>query len=203
MNKIVISAPAGSGMTYATLLLKLVFDNIVSGGGHERHDIENSGPQIVILRNPYDTVASGAERWVIGSGHKEFQTSKDRVEETDVESLALRIKWEEKRYLDFFKNIEDLENIKILSFELLTQNTKKFIQEVGLHYGYTYDGDEELEAKAINELKIHGYENRAPREKFPARQIIEDIMAKKYNKETWESWKIYSELKAKLDEKGL
>ena len=57
--------------------------------------------------------------------------------------------------------------------------------------------------KTFNELKIHGYENRAPREKFPARQTIEDIMAKKYNKETWESWKIYSELKAKLDEKGL
>lgn len=203
MNKIIVSAPAGSGMTYATHLLKLAFNNIVYGGGHERHDIEDKGPQVIILRDPYDTIASGAERWVIGSGHKEFQTSKDRVEGTDIEALALRIKWEEKRYLDFFKNIEDIENIKILSFELLTQNASKFIEESSSHFGYSYTPDADIENKAMTELKLHGYESRAPREKFPARKIIESLMSEKYDKQNWECWRIYSELKAKLDKDGL
>jgi hypothetical protein len=203
MNNIVISAPAGSGMTYATLLLKLAYNNKAEGCGHERFEIEDSGPQIVILRNPYDAVASGAERWVKGSGHSNFEIQGQAIDATDLEGMKNNIINEEARYLTFFKDIEYLRHIKILSFELLTQNTKKFIQEAGSHFGYTYDSDEELEAKTFNELKIHGYENRAPREKFPARQTIEDLISEKYDKQNWECWRIYSELKAKLDEKGL
>ena len=61
-----IASPAGSGLNFAQDLLRLAFKEYnvnFTAVGHERKDMEAvKEKQIALIRNPYDTVASGAER---------------------------------------------------------------------------------------------------------------------------------------------
>jgi hypothetical protein len=202
-HQILVSSPAGSGMNFAINLLRLAYDREALGKTHERKDIEEAVPQIAILRNPYDTIASGAERWATSSNHKSFLNDKDLVEDSDIDGIKRVIGWEEKRYLDFFKDIENLKHVKVLSFELLTKDSAKFIKEAGIHFGINLDANKVIDSYALAAVESSGNENRVPREKFTVRKTIEDIINEKYSKENWECWKVYSDIKAKLDKEGL
>lgn len=201
-HQITVSSPAGSGMNFAINLLRVAYNKPALGKTHEREYIEEEIPQIVILRNPYDTIASGAERWIRSAKHTTFLDSPDLVEESDIDGIKTAIGWEEKRYFKFFNNIEDLKHIKILSFDLLTNDSKKFIIESGEHFGLT-NSNLTIDSDVLEAVKLNGNENRVPRETSDARQIINDLIDKMYSKEDWRCWKIYSDLKAQLDEKGL
>lgn len=201
-----IASPAGSGMNFAQDLLNLSFDKATFATvGHERKDMEDTpGKQIAILRNPYDTIASGAERWIKSSNHKDFVDSEDLLEESDIEGIKHFIGLESKRYYDFFNNIEALDKVKVISFEFLTQQRDEFLDFVQKYY--------ELEKFVINKssdedvfdkIKLRNNVNRVPREKANARKIIDNLIIEMYSKDEWECWKIYSDIKAKLDEQGL
>jgi hypothetical protein len=203
IHKIIISSPAGSGMNFALNLLRVAYDTLAIGKSHERKDIEEAVPQVVILRDPYDTISSGAERWIKSSNHGTFLNSEDLLEESDIDGIKTAIGWEEKRYFDFFKGIEELKHIKVISFDLLINDSKKFIVESGKHFGLVFDNKVVLDSDALAAVKLEGNSNRVPRETSDARQIINDLIDKMYSKEDWRCWKIYSDLKAQLDEKGL
>jgi hypothetical protein len=201
-----IASPAGSGMNFAQDLLNLSFDKATFATvGHERKDMEDTpGKQIAILRNPYDTIASGAERWIKSSNHKDFVDSEDLLEESNIEGIKHFIGFESKRYYDFFNNIEALDKVKVISFEFLTQQRDAFLDFVQKYY--------ELEKFVINrssdedvfdKIKLRNNVNRVPREKANARKIIDNLIIEMYSKDEWECWKIYSDIKAKLDEQGL
>lgn len=198
-----ISSPAGSGMNFALNLLRVAYDTLALGKSHERKDIEEAVPQVVILRDPYDTISSGAERWIKSSNHGTFLNSEELLEESDIEGIKTVIGWEEKRYFDFFKDIEELKHIKVISFDLLINDSKKFIVESGKHFGLVFDNKVVLDSDALDAVKLEGNSNRVPRGKATARQTIENLMDEMYSKEEWRCWKIYSELKTKLDEEGL
>jgi hypothetical protein len=202
-HHILVSSPAGSGMNFAINLLRIAYDKQALGKGHQIEDIVEKVPQIVILRNPYDTIASGAERWIKSANHGTFLNSEDLLEESDIEGIKIAIGWEEKRYFDFFKDIEGLKHIKILSFDLLTNDSKKFIIESGLHFGLAFDNKKMIDSEVLSEVELSGNKNRVPRETSTARQKIEDLINEMYSKEDWRCWKIYSDLKTKLDQKGL
>ena len=190
-------------MNFALNLLRVAYDTLAIGKSHERKDIEEAVPQVVILRDPYDTISSGAERWIKSSNHGTFLNSEDLLEESDIDGIKTAIGWEEKRYFDFFKGIEELKHIKVISFDLLINDSKKFIVESGKHFGLVFDNKVVLDSDALAAVKLEGNSNRVPRETSDARQIINDLIDKMYSKEDWRCWKIYSDLKAQLDEKGL
>jgi hypothetical protein len=203
MKPIVLTSPAGAGSNYAIVLLNWCFRTISRHNGHERRGIEVDIDQITILRNPFDCIASGAERWLKDSSHRSFKYRDDLIEIDDLEKIRQSITWEEKRYIEFFKNIDLLPNVKIFSFELLTNNQQKFLEEIKIFF----DREEEIriseDEKIFERNILDGNFNRIPREPSEGRKIINKFMSEMYNKETWEAWKIYSDLKAKLDQQGL
>lgn len=202
-HQILISSPAGSGMNFAIVLLRLAYDTIALGKSHERKDMEEEVKQIAILRNPYDAVASGAERWIDSSNHQSYVGRTDLIKESDTEGMKTVIGWEEKRYVEFFKDIDKLKHVKVMSFDLLINDPEKFIKEAGAHFGFESRPNEVPVKHAIELVERDGNSNRVPREKATARKEIDNIINDLYPKETWECWKIYSDIKEKLDKEGL
>jgi hypothetical protein len=201
-----VASPAGSGLNFAQDLLRLAFkENNVNftAVGHERKDMEEiKEKQIAIIRNPYDTIASGAERWLRVSGHKDYLGHPRLLEESDIEGIRKCIKEEEKKYYDFFYKIEDLDQVKIISFETITKNQDLFIDTVKQYYGLSHmktkrTTDEEVFDK-IRERKNF---NRVPRNQSSGRTIINQLVLEMYPKDQWECWKIYLKIKSRLGEK--
>jgi hypothetical protein len=201
-----IASPAGSGMNFAENLLSLAFEeynvNFIAVG-HERKDMEEiKEKQIAILRNPYDTVASGAERWLKASKHNNFLGHYDELlDESDIESIKKYIKAEEQRYYDFFNRIEDLQQVKIISFETLTKNQDLFVETVKEYYGLNHMKTKKAtDEEVFDKIKKRKGFNRIPREQASGRTIINQLILEMYPKDKWECWKIYLEIKSKLGE---
>lgn len=204
MNPITVICPAGSGMNFAVEALNIAFNARVNGGKHIRSDIDENLKQIAILRNPYDAVASGAERWINTSGHKDFDGKEaELIDIKDTQAVVLTIDSHSREYANFFRDIETLENIKLFSFEFVTQNHNQFIKEVAEYFGNTIVVEEVLIKDIFHKIDLTNNSNRRPRETTEARKVIDELIQKSYSRDSWEAWKIYSDLKAKLDAKGI
>jgi hypothetical protein len=203
MHTIFITSPAGSGTHFALALIQTTYGIFGNSRGHMRKDIEDGELHISVLRNPYDSIASGAERWIVGSGHINFVNSEDLTTIDKIDEVKKRIGWEEKRYREFFKDIKSLDCVKIVSFELLIENPDKFLQVCKELFNIKRPHLNPTKEEILKAASSEGRGNRIPRKESGDRKIINDLVLEMYPKETWECWKIYSELKAKLDEQGL
>ena len=205
MNKIFVTAPAGSGMTFCTKLLNMTIAECGGSKGHERFGLEEKVNQIAILRNPYDSIASGAERFLKTSNHKTFIEDGSLLTDiSDTEQLILNIRGEEQRYREFFENFNDMDHVLLVSFEFLTKEPIKFIEKVSSRFNVIPRNLNSIKSEDVfNAMADEDRSNRVPREKNNSRKIIEDLVHDLYKKENWETWKIYSEHKNRLDEMGL
>lgn len=203
MRNVFITSPAGSGTNFALALIKEAYDIIVSSRGHERHDLEDGVHQISVLRNPYDCIGSGAERWLVGGGHTDFINNESLTTIDKIDEVKERIHWEETRYRKFFEGIESLDYVKIVSFELLTKNPEKFLEITKDFFNIKKPILNTTEEQILKSASSEGRENRIPRVLSSDRKVIDTLIAEMYPRETWECWKIYSDLKAKLDKEGM
>jgi hypothetical protein len=204
MNPLIVISPAGSGMNFALEALNIAFKEKSIGGGHIRSDIKKDVKQIAILRNPYDAVASGAERWINTSGHKDFGgTDVVLIDLLDTQSVKLTIDAHSREYINFFKDIKSLDNVKIFSFEFVTNNSMQFIKEVSKYFGSEIISEEISDKNIFDKIDLNENNNRRPRETTEARKIINELTNELYSKDGWEAWKIYSELKSELDKEGI
>lgn len=205
MQTIKIVCPAGSGMNFALSLLQLSFrdQNVhITTAGHERKDIAEEVPTLVILRNPYDAIASGAERWLRSSDHRVLRNNPYLIEDDNIVDIVKQIQYEKFRYRDFFKNIEDLKHVKILTFDLLTKNPEAFVAEVSKHFGLESEIIKRSEQEVIEHVINSGNPNRVPRNKGKGREKIDRLIKAMYPEEEFQSLRLYIDLKEKI-EKGL
>lgn len=205
MTTINIASPAGSGVTFAVDLINKSFNDKSKfrcvSVGHERKDFEGKPNVVLLLRDPYDAIASGAERWIDTSGHLDFKERKDLVSIDNIDGIKKVIGWEEKRYLDFFEGVIESENIKIYSFDLLIENNNLFIEKLKKDFNIHSDDVIYLnKSDIIKSVIADGRGNRAPHAKTDARIIIDRLMTEMYPKETWRCWENYLEIKSKLEE---
>lgn len=203
MKNVLITSPAGSGSTFAVDLIQSNFGVIVNSIGHDLEIFESGDPQLCIIRNPYDAVASGTERWIDTAGHKPFEGNPHVVSISDIDGVKDCMHWEQKRYIDLLKNIESFENVKFVSFELLTENTSAFLKEVRSFFEIASPLTPSSAEKSIKNVADSENANRAPRNLSNERSVINNLLEELYPKEDWKAWAIYCDLKAKLDEKGL
>ena len=203
MKDVLVTSPAGSGSTFAVDLIKSNFKINVDSIGHDLEIFESGAFQICIIRNPYDSVASGTERWVDTAGHKPFEGNPHVVSISDIDGVKDCMHWEQKRYIDLLKNIESFENVKFVSFELLTNNTSAFLEEVRSFFEIENTLVGSSAEQSIKNIADSENANRAPRDLSKERSVINGLLEELYPKETWEAWKIYCDLKAKLNAKGL
>jgi hypothetical protein len=202
MKELVIASPAGSGNTYASTALNLAFAFPCRNAGHDISELHLGITKISILREPFACIASGSERWLSESSHV-FDSRHKLIKGINLEEIKLQIVREEKRYVDFLKNLKNFPDIKLFSFELLTQDTNNFLKEAKILFNKKQDINFVSKEEIFNVISISGNKNRIPREELNGRKVIDKMMQEMYQKENWEAWKIYSELKAKLDLEGL
>lgn len=202
MTTVNIGCPAGSGMNFALNLLRLSYysykDEFLAVG-HQRKDILEPVPTLVILRNPYDAVASAAERWLRTSDHHMFRNDINLIEDSNIVEIVKQIQGEKLRYLEFFENIHELEHVKILSFDLLTKNPDRFVSEVGKHFSLESEITKRSDSEVVQSVIDSGNENRVPREKSYGRIKIDRLIRAMYPEEEFKSLEIYLNLKKEID----
>jgi hypothetical protein len=202
MAMIKFASPAGSGMNFALQLLRLSFygeqDEFVVAG-HERKDILDPVPTLVILRNPYDAIASAAERHLRSSEHDTFKNDINLIEDDDISQMIRYIYTEKYRYTEFFKDIEGFKHLKILSFDLLTQNPDLFVSEVAKHFNTKSEIIKRSEKEVLQAVIESGNPNRVPREMSKGRIRIDRLIRAMYSEEELDSWGIYVELMGKIE----
>ena len=203
MKTIRVACPAGSGLNFALSLLRSSFNFKVEflAVGHERKDIVEEFPTLVILRNPYDAIASGAERFLKSSDHRYFSHGIELLEDDNILSLVDQIINEKSRYIKFFTDIEDLKHVKVLSFDTLTQDPDLFVKQVAEHFNIEEKIVKIAPEKAIQEVIDSGNANRVPRDKSAGRIKIDRYAKAIYPEEEFESLKIYLDLKCKINER--
>jgi hypothetical protein len=202
MAKVKIACPAGSGMNFAQQLLQLSFYNAEDQfptGGHERKDILEEVPTLVIVRHPYDAIASGAERWLKSSDHEAFKNNTDLIDDLDIDNMVKRIEGENFRYVEFLKDIESLSHVKLFTFDFLTQNPQSFVKEVAKYFKIKNEITIRSIPEVLQVVVDSGNANRIPREKSAGRKQIENLIMNIYREKEFDALKIYSSLKEKLD----
>ena len=175
MNKIKITSPAGSGNSFVRTLVE---DNIDCECEMDAHQYEgySTENQIFVLRNPKDTIASGAERHLVGSKDK-FVPNDIEMHETD--KLNSIIDQLMRKYRTFILNVEDKENILPISFEFLTTETNKCVFNVAKYFNLNLkEGyDPEMSNLAILSLIGSDQGNRVPRgPKSEGRQVVDALV---------------------------
>jgi hypothetical protein len=202
MAKIKIACPAGSGMNFAQQLLQLSFYNAEDQfptGGHERKDILEEVPTLVIVRNPYDAIASGAERWLKSSDHEAFKNNTDLIEDSDIPNMVKHIEGENFRYIEFLKDIENLSHVKLFTFDLLTNNSEVFVKKVAECFNIKNEITKRSIPEVLQVVINSGNANRIPREKSAGRKEIDRLILDMYNEKEFDALKIYLSLKENLD----
>jgi hypothetical protein len=175
MNKIKITSPAGSGNSFVRTLVE---DNIDCECEMDAHQYEgySTENQIFVLRNPKDTIASGAERHLVGSKDK-FVPNDIEIHETD--KLNSIIDQLMRKYRTFILNVEDKENILAISFEFLTTDTNKCIYNVAKYFNLNLKEGHDPEMSKLAILSLIGSDqgNRVPRgPKSEGRQIVDALV---------------------------
>lgn len=204
MNKIRVACPAGSGLNFALNLLRPSFNYRIEfiATGHERKNILEEVPTLVILRNPHDAIASGAERFLKSSNHKYFQNSTNLLEDDNILSLVDQIINERYRYHNFFDNIESLSHVKIFTFDTLTQTPDLFLEQVAKKFNIQESIARIPKEQVIEAVINEGNANRVPREMSDGRKKINRYVHALYPIDEFTSYNMYLSLKEKID-KGL
>jgi hypothetical protein len=201
MDNIKIACPAGSGMNFAICLLKPSFNYEVEflAAGHERSDIIEEVPTLVILRDPYDAIASGTERFLRSSGHAYFKDSPFLMQDENIAEIVSIITREESTYLNFFTNIKNLGHVKVLTFDTLTKNPDLFVKMVAKYFNIKSSIKQVDTKEVLKSVVDSGNANRVPREASPSRKTIDRYMRALYLPNEFKSLKVYFALKEKIE----
>jgi hypothetical protein len=178
MTTIKITAPAGSGNTFAThLFQKALKCDVDVNSPHDPEELEKAGNKVFILRNPYDCIASAAERHLDTVNDKYMSEVTCSIDDTD--SLDKYIEIYCNKYHWFLQKYKDAEDLLLCSFEFVTLNPVGFAEKVANHFNIELDRsklDDTVEDVIFDELKKANLPNRAPREKNESRKIIEHMI---------------------------
>jgi hypothetical protein len=204
MKTIRVACPAGSGLNFALNLLRPSFNHKVEflAVGHERKDILEESPTLVILRDPHDAIASGAERFLRSSEHRYFSHGIDLIEDDNILSVVDQIINEKARYYHFFDDIESLDHVNIFTFDTLTKNPDLFLEQVAKKFDIQENIVKVPEEEVFKAVIEEGNANRVPRSASPGRIKINRYLHALYPGNEFESYKMYLSLKEKVD-KGL
>lgn len=195
MKDILIASPAGSGMNFALEIIHLSFDAKTQGLGHERSDIETDKHKIILLRNPYDAIASGTERWLDTSNHKTFiDSGQPLINISDTDLIKNMIYNESKRYFNFFNDIEKVNNKKIVTFDTLINDSDLFVNIAEKYFEIQKPRISVSNQDVFDSLSKKGLSNRTPRDKNNSRSIVDNLVKDMYPKKYWDCWDIYTYL---------
>ena len=152
---IIINSPQGSGNNFARAALHNI--NCPSIIKHEYQLLDSVKNNIFILRNPYDSILSAIELL--------FLNNKKLIPEsgTHNEQIDQVINDQFKRYLNYFNNYSN-GKVYAVSFESLTSNPKKFVENVALKFNKKFDKNkfDLLSQESVMKTLIENSPERAP-----------------------------------------
>jgi hypothetical protein len=175
-----IIAPAGSGSTFAQkLLTEYAKDIRYVNSYHDYNFFDNKMYNVALLRNPYDSVASGIELGI-------KYIDKNQVKYNLKEVLNTMIYKKIKDYEFFLDTLNKEDNSYIMSytFDSLIKNPEEFLIKFSNKFNINlkYFNKELLSKNILEEMKKNEFQKiRVPRETSEIRKIINEAV---YNHES-------------------
>jgi hypothetical protein len=152
---IIINSPQGSGNNFARAALHNIdCPSIIK---HEYQLLNSEKNNIFILRNPYDSILSTIELLFLNNKKliQESGTHNKQIDQVIDSQIA--------RYLNYLTNYSN-ENVYAVSFEFLTSNPKKFVENVTLKFNKKFDKNkfDLLSQESVMKTLIENSPERAP-----------------------------------------
>ena len=176
LKKIIINCPAGSGGRFGRDLIWKNFKDInVVWVSHELGGFEKDQANICIIRNPYDTLASGIESGFTDTVESQALIFNENAESSTIATLPDQV----KNYNDFLTVCQKSDYITSVTFELLTERPEEFLKYVARKFDLNFKKEtartspEELKSKLSNDGK---YRTITPREKNKLRKSIDSVI---------------------------
>lgn len=187
-NKIIINSPAGCGNVFAQWLIKSNMDADIIWKFHDLNGFENGIPNIFILRNPFDAIASAVEITHNNLNARESEYFDEHVSNRiDYKILAMSAHYEM-----FLNRLEVLPYVKIVSFEHLTKDPENFLNMLSKDFKLNFKRQNHRVSAEMIKIKMAADTtmlNRSPREKTDLRKKIDiQVNANKHLEEIYQKY---------------
>jgi hypothetical protein len=168
MNKtVLVNSPAGSGNVFCMYLLRNYLKVDTIGVNHDPYGFKENYLNLFLLRNPYDSIASGIEVYML---------DKNITKELEIIKL---LSGNIQDYLTFIEESKK-DYISAYTFEFLTKDTGNFLKSVAdrmqLQYKDTYTGKVDSK-QLLDTMNVFTPQSRIPREKSKLRYKIDDLVS--------------------------
>lgn len=171
---VVVNSPPGSGGIFCRELIR---NNLAAGMVWPVHDLfgfQKDDINICVIRNPYDSLASGIE-----VGFKEVPEMIQDFYNNDVDlMLKDQLPMHLSNYYRFMDRAKYFDYITPISFEFLTGKPEKFLQHISDKFDIPFKANisaEEVKAQIANEKNSS---TRVPRDKTEFRKKIDELVKK-------------------------
>ena len=167
---ITINSPPGSGNMFCQYLMRENFEMVLRWVDHQPNLFDKNGINICILRNAYDTIASGVEVNFNSLNKNEKETFLKHLDTSINHSISVHL----NNYNLFLDSVQKLEYVTPVGFNLLTQDPDLFLDRVAKKFDLTFKenrigaNDVRKKMKDIENLK-----DRLPRNYSPLRKEID------------------------------
>ena len=191
---ITINSPAGSGNVFCQALIDgNMFANL-RFAGHNVRAFDYHGINLYMLRNPYDTVASGIE---INFEALNWKDRKLFIENFDymIKDSIITQQWDYDRFLHYAQSFD---YVTTVDFELLTKSPQDFLNLISKKFDIPFKEKRLTTEDTLNSLrKDRILKQRLPREASDIRKRIN--LAVNTHEPLKYSYQAYSEYIDKID----
>lgn len=169
---IVVNSPPGSGGIFCRELIRNNLAADIVWPIHDLFGFQKDDINICIIRNPYDSLASGIE---VGFGEVPEDIRKFYNDDVDL-MLKDQLPMHLSNYYRFMNRAQSFDYITPVSFQFLTETPDKFLGYISKKFEIDFKDTvsaEEVKQQIINE-KNHS--TRVPREKTEFRKKIDELV---------------------------
>jgi hypothetical protein len=169
---IVVNSPPGSGGIFCRELIRNNLAADIVWPVHDLFGFQKDDVNICVIRNPYDSLASGIEAGFLDIPQHIRDFYMDDTDLMISDQLPLHL----SNYYRFLDRAKDFDYITPVSFKFLTEQPEKFLQYISNKFQIPFKDNisaEEVKTQIANEKNSS---TRVPREKTEFRKKIDDLV---------------------------
>jgi hypothetical protein len=169
---IVVNSPPGSGGIFCRELLRNNLAAEIVWPLHDLFKFQKNDINICVVRNPYDTLASGIE-----VGFKEVPEMiqsfyMNNVDLMIQDQLPLHL----SNYYRFMDRAKTFDYITPVSFKFLTEQPDKFLNYISTKFEIDFKGNVSAEDVKLQIAREENHSTRVPREKTEFRKRVDEFV---------------------------
>lgn len=172
---VTINSPPGSGNMFCQYLMTENLNFKLRWPNHDANLFDKDGLNLCILRNPYQTVASGIEIELVSMKKQHQDIALNNIDFFINKNMDDHI----DRYNKFLYNSQNFDYVNSVDFEFLIKEPDQFLKNVSKKFDIHFRKDR-LSVKEVKDMMKNdvGLASRLPREVSELRKKIDEAVNK-------------------------